>query len=135
MDVMDTSEPNDIKPQINNITPAQSLTVDQLDVEILPVIYDIIRWYKLRFIPHSSQNLSSCVYVYWRLFHLYNSSFEKDPTDNASKQRESQECSQKVSDMRKWNHQIRTDVSSEFAVINHLYDFCMAGAGIAETTG
>lgn len=34
--------------QNKNITPNQtpngSLTVDQLDIEILPIIYEIIRW-------------------------------------------------------------------------------------------
>lgn len=52
-----------IKSEDNN---QKTLTVDQLDIEILPVIYDIIR----------------CI--------------EKDPMDNAQKQRESQKCSQKI---------------------------------------
>lgn len=41
---MDTSEQPDIKPQINNLTSTSNLTVDQLDIEILPIIYEIIRW-------------------------------------------------------------------------------------------
>lgn len=49
MNSIDTDEPNDIRPQVNNITPAQNLTVEQLDLDILPLIYDIIRWYELRF--------------------------------------------------------------------------------------
>lgn len=34
------SMPND---QVENIVPKQQLTVDQLDIEILPIIYEIIR--------------------------------------------------------------------------------------------
>ncbi|KAL9913076.1 mediator of RNA polymerase II transcription subunit 9 [Glossina fuscipes] len=55
-----------------NITAGNSgLTVARLDIEILPVIYDILR----------------CV--------------EKDPLDNSTKQRESQECSQKILELQK----------------------------------
>lgn len=45
--------------------------MDQLDFDILPVIYEIIR------------------------------SIEKDPTEISAKQRESQECSQKVHELQK----------------------------------
>jgi len=70
---MERSDQTEKKPQTNNVTstPTTHLTVDQLDIEILPIIYEIIR----------------C--------------FEKDPTDNASKQRESQDCSHKVLELQK----------------------------------
>lgn len=48
-----------------------NLTVDQLGVEILPVIYDIVR----------------CI--------------EKDPLDNTTKQRESQDCCQKILELQR----------------------------------
>ncbi|KAI8127623.1 mediator of RNA polymerase II transcription subunit 9 [Lucilia cuprina] len=54
-----------------NNSPNTTLTASNLDIEILPVIYDIIR----------------CV--------------EKDPKDNTAKQRESQECSQKILELQK----------------------------------
>ncbi|XP_037822378.1 mediator of RNA polymerase II transcription subunit 9-like [Lucilia sericata] len=54
-----------------NSSPNTTLTASNLDIEILPVIYDIIR----------------CV--------------EKDPKDNTAKQRESQECSQKILELQK----------------------------------
>uniref|UniRef100_A0A1A9WQP1 Mediator of RNA polymerase II transcription subunit 9 n=1 Tax=Glossina brevipalpis TaxID=37001 RepID=A0A1A9WQP1_9MUSC len=57
-------------PSAVNISTS-GLTVARLDIEILPVIYDIIR----------------CV--------------EKDPLDNTTKQRESQECSQKILELQK----------------------------------
>ncbi|XP_002004971.3 mediator of RNA polymerase II transcription subunit 9 [Drosophila mojavensis] len=47
------------------------LTVDQLDIEILPIIYDIVR----------------CV--------------EKDPLENAAKLRESQDCNHKIFELQK----------------------------------
>ncbi|KAH8272887.1 hypothetical protein KR018_007711 [Drosophila ironensis] len=47
------------------------LTVDQLDIEILPIIYDIVR----------------CV--------------EKDPLENAVKLRESQDCNHKIFELQK----------------------------------
>ncbi|XP_013113281.1 mediator of RNA polymerase II transcription subunit 9 [Stomoxys calcitrans] len=50
---------------------AKTLTASSLDIEILPAIYNIIR----------------CV--------------EKDPKDNSAKQRESQECSQKILELQK----------------------------------
>ncbi|XP_065368026.1 mediator of RNA polymerase II transcription subunit 9 [Calliphora vicina] len=55
----------------NSSSPDKTLTASNLDIEILPVIYDIIR----------------CV--------------EKDPKDNTAKQRESQECSQKILELQK----------------------------------
>ncbi|XP_031620808.1 mediator of RNA polymerase II transcription subunit 9 isoform X2 [Contarinia nasturtii] len=64
-----------------NITSNQTLTVDQLDIEILPIIYEIIR----------------C--------------FEKDPTDNAAKQRESQDCSQKVIELQRRLDSARAQVN------------------------
>ncbi|KAM7344734.1 mediator complex subunit 9 [Cochliomyia hominivorax] len=54
-----------------NNSPNTTLTASNLDIEILPVIYDIIR----------------CV--------------EKDPKDNTAKQRESQECCQKILELQK----------------------------------
>ncbi|CAD7079021.1 unnamed protein product [Hermetia illucens] len=67
------SEQNDKSAILNNVVGPQTsqLTVGELDIEILPVIYDIIR----------------CV--------------EKNPVDNAAKQRESQECSQKILELQK----------------------------------
>ncbi|XP_062133651.1 mediator of RNA polymerase II transcription subunit 9 [Drosophila sulfurigaster albostrigata] len=50
---------------------AGPLTVDQLDIEILPLIYDIVR----------------CV--------------EKDPLENAVKLRESQDCNHKIFELQK----------------------------------
>ncbi|XP_022231761.1 mediator of RNA polymerase II transcription subunit 9 [Drosophila obscura] len=47
------------------------LTVDQLDIEILPIIYDVVR----------------CV--------------EKDPLENAVKLRESQDCNHKIFELQK----------------------------------
>lgn len=67
---MNQSDLNEKKPQPSAITSTH-LTVDQLDIEILPTIYEIIR----------------C--------------FEKDPVDNTAKQRESQDCSQKVLELQK----------------------------------
>jgi len=66
---MESSTNVDKKPPPNN--NAHQLTVETLDIEILPVIYDIIR------------------------------GIEKDPTDTAAKQRESQDCSQKVLELQK----------------------------------
>ncbi|XP_055374183.1 mediator of RNA polymerase II transcription subunit 9 [Condylostylus longicornis] len=78
------SEHIDKKPQIIGSTQSTissgTLTVDQLDIEILPVIYDIIR----------------CV--------------EKDPIDNAAKQKESQECSQKILELQKRFESARTQI-------------------------
>ncbi|XP_055859310.1 mediator of RNA polymerase II transcription subunit 9 [Episyrphus balteatus] len=66
------NKPQQINPNNTSSEPGTgTLTVDQLDIELLPVIYDIIR----------------CV--------------EKDPLDNAAKQRESQECSQKILELQK----------------------------------
>ncbi|XP_062544883.1 mediator of RNA polymerase II transcription subunit 9 [Armigeres subalbatus] len=64
----------DVKPLIlGNIDSTSSDTESQkvAELEILPVIYEIIR------------------------------SVEKDPVDNASKQKESQDCSQKVLELQK----------------------------------
>ncbi|XP_075166439.1 mediator complex subunit 9 [Haematobia irritans] len=90
MDLSPSSEPVDKKPiltadgliqtttnsnQATNNNPASGkniLTASKtLDIEILPAIYNIIR----------------CV--------------EKDPKDNSAKQRESQECSQKILELQK----------------------------------
>ncbi|XP_055310428.1 mediator of RNA polymerase II transcription subunit 9 isoform X2 [Sitodiplosis mosellana] len=72
-----------------HITSNQTtLTVDQLDIEILPIIYEIIR----------------C--------------FEKDPTDNAAKQRESQDCSQKVIELQRRLDNARSQIG-RLSGINH----------------
>nr|XP_032292554.1 mediator of RNA polymerase II transcription subunit 9 [Drosophila virilis] len=55
----------------NGIGIGGPLTVDQLDIEILPIIYDIVR----------------CV--------------EKDPLENAVKLRESQDCNHKIFELQK----------------------------------
>ncbi|KAH8308970.1 hypothetical protein KR059_004506, partial [Drosophila kikkawai] len=55
----------------NGIGGQSQLTVDQLDIEILPIIYDIVR----------------CV--------------EKDPLENAVKLRESQDCNHKIFELQK----------------------------------
>ncbi|XP_034479227.1 mediator of RNA polymerase II transcription subunit 9 [Drosophila innubila] len=55
----------------NGIGIGGPLTVDQLDIEILPIIYDIVR----------------CV--------------EKDPLENAVKLRESQDCNHKIFELHK----------------------------------
>ncbi|KAH8369960.1 hypothetical protein KR093_001615, partial [Drosophila rubida] len=54
-----------------NSAASTPLTVDQLDIEILPLIYDIVR----------------CV--------------EKDPIENAVKLRESQDCNHKIFELQK----------------------------------
>lgn len=91
---MDTTETSDKKPQLTSgiAGTQQQLTqlaaVEKLEIEILPVIYEIIRGYVLLSIfvaiPHNNNEIRM-------------HSIEKDPTDNAAKQRESQDCSQKVS--------------------------------------
>ncbi|XP_053675243.1 mediator of RNA polymerase II transcription subunit 9 [Anopheles nili] len=58
----------DTKPQIVNIPETK---VQPVEIEILPVVYDIIR------------------------------SVEKDPIDNTAKQKESVECSQKVLELQR----------------------------------
>ncbi|XP_017148756.2 mediator of RNA polymerase II transcription subunit 9, partial [Drosophila miranda] len=55
----------------NGIGTQCQLTVDQLDIEILPIIYDVVR----------------CV--------------EKDPLENAVKLRESQDCNHKIFELQK----------------------------------
>lgn len=71
----ETSEQLVTAPFANNNSSgtgkSNRLTVDKLDIEILPVIYDIVR----------------CV--------------EKDPLDNTTKQRESQDCCQKILELQK----------------------------------
>uniref|UniRef100_A0A182YSU5 Mediator of RNA polymerase II transcription subunit 9 n=1 Tax=Anopheles stephensi TaxID=30069 RepID=A0A182YSU5_ANOST len=62
---MDTVE---TKPQIANIPEPK---IQPVEIEILPVVYDIIR------------------------------SVEKDPIDNTAKQKESAECSQKVLELQR----------------------------------
>ncbi|CAG9773086.1 unnamed protein product [Ceutorhynchus assimilis] len=66
------ASPQDIKPTI--------LTVEELNIEILPVIYEIIR------------------------------SVEKDHHDNTAKTRESHDCSQKVLELQKRLDQARADI-------------------------
>ncbi|XP_055532590.1 mediator of RNA polymerase II transcription subunit 9 [Wyeomyia smithii] len=67
----------EIKPQkiaVNNTNVSTSIDTEklkQVEVEILPVIYEIIR------------------------------GVEKDPVENAAKQKESQDCSQKVLELQK----------------------------------
>uniref|UniRef100_A0A182U3P8 Mediator of RNA polymerase II transcription subunit 9 n=1 Tax=Anopheles melas TaxID=34690 RepID=A0A182U3P8_9DIPT len=56
------------KPQICNIPETK---IQPVEIEILPVVYDIIR------------------------------SVEKDPIDNTAKQKESAECSHKVNELQK----------------------------------
>uniref|UniRef100_A0A182Q3E6 Mediator of RNA polymerase II transcription subunit 9 n=1 Tax=Anopheles farauti TaxID=69004 RepID=A0A182Q3E6_9DIPT len=56
------------KPQITNIPETK---IQPVEIEILPVVYDIIR------------------------------SVEKDPIDNTAKQKESAECSQKVLELQR----------------------------------
>lgn len=58
----------------------KQLTVEELNIEILPTIYEIIR------------------------------SIEKDPHDNAAKARESQDCSQKVLELQKKLEQARSQI-------------------------
>ncbi|XP_050303595.1 mediator of RNA polymerase II transcription subunit 9 [Anthonomus grandis grandis] len=60
--------------------PKRTLTVEELNIEILPVIYEIIR------------------------------SIEKDHHDNNQKNRESQDCSQKVLELQKRLDQARADI-------------------------
>lgn len=69
---METDEaPQESKPTLN---------VEDLNIEILPVIYEIIR------------------------------SIEKDHHDNTAKTRESQDCSQKVLELQKRLDQARADI-------------------------
>ncbi|XP_065155967.1 mediator of RNA polymerase II transcription subunit 9 [Atheta coriaria] len=63
-----------------NVQPTTKLTVDDLNIEILPVIYEIIR------------------------------GVEKDHHDNTVKVRESQDCSQKVLELQKRLEQTRTQI-------------------------
>lgn len=91
---MDTTESSDKKPQLSsaNITAGpntqqQALTAVEHHLEILPVIYEIIRGYVLLAIFLAEAHSTTIKILY---------SIEKDPTDNAAKQRESQDCSQKV---------------------------------------
>uniref|UniRef100_A0A6M2DNF5 Mediator of RNA polymerase II transcription subunit 9 n=1 Tax=Xenopsylla cheopis TaxID=163159 RepID=A0A6M2DNF5_XENCH len=65
------------EPQTNTNT----LTVEQIEIDILPTIYDIIR------------------------------SVERDPHDSAGKTRESQDCSVKVLDLQKKLDKIRSQVA------------------------
>jgi len=69
---METEEPvQETKPTLN---------VEELNIEILPVVYEIIR------------------------------SIEKDHHDNTTKTRESQDCSQKVLELQKRLDQARADI-------------------------
>lgn len=75
----------------------RSITVEELNIEILPVIYEIIR------------------------------SIEKDYHDNTAKTRESQDCSQKVLELQKRLDQARADINllpgiefSKEQQLNHL---------------
>ncbi|XP_044731772.1 mediator of RNA polymerase II transcription subunit 9 [Chrysoperla carnea] len=72
---MEVSESN----ELNNRNTTQ-INIEELDFEILPVIYEIIR------------------------------SVERDPHDNAAKARESQDCSQKVLELQKKLDQARAQI-------------------------
>ncbi|KAH8299787.1 hypothetical protein KR044_005946, partial [Drosophila immigrans] len=66
-----TTVSQETQTSTNGNIAAVPLTVDQLDIEILPLIYDIVR----------------CV--------------EKDPLENAVKLRESQDCNHKIFELQK----------------------------------
>ncbi|KAF7270235.1 mediator complex subunit 9 [Rhynchophorus ferrugineus] len=63
-----------------NLDTSRAINIDELNIEILPVIYEIIR------------------------------SIEKDHHDSTAKTRESQDCSQKVLELQKRLDQARADI-------------------------
>uniref|UniRef100_A0A182T6W3 Mediator of RNA polymerase II transcription subunit 9 n=1 Tax=Anopheles maculatus TaxID=74869 RepID=A0A182T6W3_9DIPT len=65
------------KPQITNIPEPK---IQPVEIEILPVVYDIVR------------------------------SVEKDPIDNTAKQKESAECSQKVLELQRTLENARSTI-------------------------
>ncbi|XP_030768353.1 mediator of RNA polymerase II transcription subunit 9 [Sitophilus oryzae] len=70
---METDEPN-------TESARQSIDIDEISIDILPVLYEIIR------------------------------SIEKDHHDNTAKTRESQDCSQKVLELQKRLNQAKADI-------------------------
>ncbi|XP_066146643.1 mediator of RNA polymerase II transcription subunit 9 [Euwallacea fornicatus] len=86
-----------METDVPTLEPKRALTVEDLNIEILPVIYEIIR------------------------------SVEKDHHDNTAKTRESADCSQKVLELQKRLDQARSEINllpgiefSKEQQLNHL---------------
>lgn len=82
--------------QHNPCTKCDSRTIGFWDIASYLRHHSMVIAIRATFLCRIERHLALFI-RYWCA--LYDCSFEKDPTDNASKQRESQECSQKVGDM------------------------------------
>lgn len=94
----------------NNFNP---LTVQDVDVDFLPIVYEIIRRYYECNLYMTMFNILSMFYI----IYLCCCSVERDYHDNAAKARESQECSQRVLELQKKFEIARAQVTTTFFVL------------------
>lgn len=98
------------------------LTVEDLNIEILPIIYEIIR--RLVSICQHARNVHYITKTFLRF------SVERDHHDTTAKTRESQECAQKVLELQNRLEQARAQVSNLSCSCATLYlhvCFCLFG--------